>query len=75
MITRPIGTPNLPWEVLSSTKVGITIGGGGVNDGKLVGANVITNCAARVGSIVTVYSGVGVAGGETTGNVPAVILT
>ena len=63
MINKPIG-------ILETTlgaadwKVGICRGGGGVKVGSLVGADVTMNCAARVGLIVGVYSGVGVGGGS-----------
>jgi hypothetical protein len=69
MINNPIGIFDTTPGVMD-WKVGIASGGGGVKVGKRVGAEVTMNCAARVGSIVGVYSGVGVGGGSTTGNCP-----
>jgi len=56
-------------------KVGIVNGAGGVNVARRVGAMVMTNCAAKVGLIVGVTSGVGVGGSSTTGIWPALTFT
>ncbi len=58
MITNPIGIAVGELEI-ASENVGIVIGGACVNVAILVGMGVVMNCAARVGSIVVVYKGVG----------------
>ena len=73
MITNPIGMLPVIGPSWTLGKVGITNAGGGVKVGKRVGAAVTINCAAKVGSMVLVISGVGVGGGSTIGNSPGVM--
>jgi hypothetical protein len=66
---NPMGTPPSSCPVEDSY-VGIVKGGGGVNVGKRVASGVVMNCAAIVGSIVTVVIGTGDGGFSTTFNSP-----
>lgn len=66
-ITRPMGSPPLELAMAGS-KVGKFKGGGAVKVDNRVGSIVTINCAARVGSIVLVMTGVGVGGASTTGS-------
>ncbi len=74
MMTNPIGTAVGELEIVS-LNVGIVMGGACVYVAILVGIGVVMNCAARVGSMVSVYCGVGCGGGSTTGSSPGVIET
>ena len=53
MISIPIGSLEIAPDVATGN-VGITNGGGGVNVGSRVGADVTMNWAAKVGSMVGV---------------------
>jgi hypothetical protein len=67
IMINPIGTLKVTWSGDPAVKVGMINGGGGVKVGKRVGAILITNCDAKVGSTVGVPRGVGVGGGWTRG--------
>ena len=68
-MTIPIGKRPIA-KVLSSTKVGIDMVGGGVNVGNRAEVPSAGKAAARVGSMVGVVIGVGSGGGSTMGKAP-----
>ena len=63
---NPMGM-RLVSAAVSSMKVGIAKGAGGVNVGRRVGVSGAIKAAAKVGSMVGVASGVGVGGASMTG--------
>jgi len=68
-----MGIPPKNDELKLSVYVGMTSLSPGVYVGNRVGFGVVMNCAANVGLIVCVISGVGVDGGSIIGNSPGEI--